>query len=439
VVGAPENASLPTISGTAQVGQTLTAGAGGWTGTQPISYAYQWRRCDGAGTNCGDIGGATGTTYPLVAEDEGKTLRVGVTASNIAGSASADSAPSSVVEPASGGGSTYYVSTSGKDSNPGTEAQPWRTPQKAIDAMQPGDQTYVKAGTYGRTVCDSSGGDGGSAGGGHVTLRAYGSDRPVLTASTDGVLAIGCDYLRVVGLVIKGPGVVGGTLVYGMSNSDHVQLIGNEVQGSVCQGIYTEEETADYEILRNWIHNNGTSACDRQAHGIYLQGDRHLVANNLIHDHPEGFGIQNYDYSRNVKIVGNTISHAGHGGIVVGGSGCGPGGCKVAGTVVVGNILAYNGTYGIDRDSTAPTSCSIHHNLAFQNGSASYDSGWPSGCLGANSTANPLFVNVGARNLRLQTGSPAIDAGDAAYMYSPAFDGVARPQGAGPDIGAYEL
>jgi concanavalin A-like lectin/glucanase superfamily protein len=43
---APSNTSLPKISGTAQQGQSLTAAPGSWSGTTPISYAYQWARCD---------------------------------------------------------------------------------------------------------------------------------------------------------------------------------------------------------------------------------------------------------------------------------------------------------------------------------------------------------------------------------------------------------
>ena len=60
----PVNTSAPTISGVAQVGQTLTASSGAWSGTAPISYSYQWLRCDATGANCTDIAGATSSTAP---------------------------------------------------------------------------------------------------------------------------------------------------------------------------------------------------------------------------------------------------------------------------------------------------------------------------------------------------------------------------------------
>ena len=98
----PSNTSPPTIAGTAQEGQTLTAGPGTWSGTQPINYAYQWQRCGSSGANCAPIAGATATTYTLTAADVGSTVEVSVTASNMAGSATASSPPTAVVVPASG-------------------------------------------------------------------------------------------------------------------------------------------------------------------------------------------------------------------------------------------------------------------------------------------------------------------------------------------------
>ena len=94
---APVNTSPPTVSGTVQQGQKLSASTGSWTGDPTISYAFAWQRCSSSGTSCGDISGAASQTYTLGSSDVGKTVRVVVTASNSAGRASAASSPTSVV------------------------------------------------------------------------------------------------------------------------------------------------------------------------------------------------------------------------------------------------------------------------------------------------------------------------------------------------------
>lgn len=93
----PQNTTPPSISGTAKQGQTLTASAGEWSGTQPIAYAYQWQRCNEEGEACASVSGATSSSYVLTGEDGGDTVRVVVTATNPIGSANADSAVSAVV------------------------------------------------------------------------------------------------------------------------------------------------------------------------------------------------------------------------------------------------------------------------------------------------------------------------------------------------------
>src|SRR5207244_1888593 len=71
---APTNKAAPSMSGTAQQGQTLTESHGEWT-NNPTSFAYQWQQCDGSGNNCTAISAATSQSYVPVAGDVGHTLR----------------------------------------------------------------------------------------------------------------------------------------------------------------------------------------------------------------------------------------------------------------------------------------------------------------------------------------------------------------------------
>ena len=79
-------AGAPAITGTAQVGETLTAGTSGIAdvdGLTKVSYSYQWVANDG--TSDTDIADATDSTYALVADHEGKTIKVRVSFTDDAG------------------------------------------------------------------------------------------------------------------------------------------------------------------------------------------------------------------------------------------------------------------------------------------------------------------------------------------------------------------
>jgi hypothetical protein len=78
----PTNTAAPTVSGTARVGETLTAHDGTWAGTPGITFGYQWQRCGAGGANCTNIDGARGATYGLGAADQGDTVRVVVSGGN---------------------------------------------------------------------------------------------------------------------------------------------------------------------------------------------------------------------------------------------------------------------------------------------------------------------------------------------------------------------
>ena len=95
---APVNTAPPAITGTNAVGEYLNASTGTWTGTGPISYAYQWQSCNSAGANCANETGATQPRYTASVLNQGGTVRVQVTATNADGSATASSAPTDVIQ-----------------------------------------------------------------------------------------------------------------------------------------------------------------------------------------------------------------------------------------------------------------------------------------------------------------------------------------------------
>lgn len=81
---APANSVIPAISGSTPIGSTLTSTTGTWTGTQPITFAYQWKS---AGVNVG----SNQNTYVTQASDAGHAMTCAVTATNVAGNAVATS------------------------------------------------------------------------------------------------------------------------------------------------------------------------------------------------------------------------------------------------------------------------------------------------------------------------------------------------------------
>lgn len=106
----PRNSAYPTInyaSGDSSpvVGHPLTASAGSWSGSFPITYTYRWKRCDPADPVngvCVDIANAASSSYTPTSSDYGFRLRVAVTARDSNGSTTQNSevtAPTTAIAP----------------------------------------------------------------------------------------------------------------------------------------------------------------------------------------------------------------------------------------------------------------------------------------------------------------------------------------------------
>ena len=96
----PYAVDYPTIPGVPREGQALTGSNGEWAGTEPMSFAYAWGRCDANYNSCGLISGAASQTYTPTGADVGYHLYLRVTATNVAGSGWESSDPTPLVRPA---------------------------------------------------------------------------------------------------------------------------------------------------------------------------------------------------------------------------------------------------------------------------------------------------------------------------------------------------
>ena len=96
---APGAIAPPVVDGETVATKTLTATTGVWTGTVPMDFTYQWRRCDEDGDDCADISGATADHYVLDEADVDARIRVAVTATNAAGSDAATADATAQVTP----------------------------------------------------------------------------------------------------------------------------------------------------------------------------------------------------------------------------------------------------------------------------------------------------------------------------------------------------
>jgi len=103
--------------------------------------------------------------------------------------------------------SSFYVSTSGNDSNPGTQAAPWRTVQHAADTVRAGSIVNVRGGVYEELVNIKA---SGNATDGFITFRSYRGETAVLEAEhftpsgRSGVLTIdNKSYVRIEGFEIR--------------------------------------------------------------------------------------------------------------------------------------------------------------------------------------------------------------------------------------------
>jgi parallel beta-helix repeat protein len=353
---------------------------------------------------------------------------------------------------ASSRGSVRFVAPNGSDSGPGTLRGPWRTVQRALDAIEPGETVFVRAGTYRENLSLSRAGTRTKT----LTIRNYPGERVVLRPDADDpsyplLIRSGAAYARVWGFVIEGASGPSMVNVYVTGRAHDIELSRCEVRGAERgSGIYVDYTTSGIQVLANVVHDNNEPA--RQHHGIYYQASNGLIANNVVYGQTNGFGIQLRTDARsgpsNVIVTNNTVTDNSLGGVVVE---------HTASRIrVVNNIAAFNKGSGVrgyfsdgdHPDDPAGTGNVVLHNLVFANAgygnvhSDEITSGPSAGAsilrFGRNFVADPRFVAAARRNFKLRRGSSAL--GRALPRYTPPGDraGLLRRKRTSLDLGAYE-
>lgn len=329
-------------------------------------------------------------------------------------------------------GTVRYVSVNGSDANSGTRRRPWRTIQKAIDSLAPGDTLLVHAGTYTQGLTISKNGTPSAP----ITIAAYPHQRVVLHATPGGAdtypVQITAAYVRLHGFIIEGGTGTSDANVYVWRGAHNVEISGNEIRYGQDQGIFADSSTRWIYIVGNWIHDNGRHHLSGQhdSHGIYIEGGGDLITNNVIYNHPFGFGIQIYPGNRGTVITANTIAASGHSSIVVGGT-------EGVADIVIRNNILYDDNWGVEVASACPTGrVQIDHNVIDDYRVAAVEAGCSEVNASDNFLADPWFVDYAMRDLRLDPASAG--AGAAVPAWSPPTDIDGRPRNHAPDIGAYQ-
>jgi hypothetical protein len=182
-------------------------------------------------------------------------------------------------------GTTYYVAPNGNDSNPGTEANPWLTIQKAADTVQAGDTVYIKAGSYNEQVIVKNSGGANN----YITLASSPGNSAIIDGSGidlgdgGGLFQISNkSYIKILGLQIKNSiGGIPGPAGILVLNSNHVIIENNSTYNTKSSGIgvwYSSNVVVDGNDVRRAV-NGGSQECITISETSNFE-----VRNNAVHD-----------------------------------------------------------------------------------------------------------------------------------------------------------
>ena len=361
-----------------------------------------------------------------------------------------------------GSAATYYVATTGNDSNPGTQAAPFRHVSKgALTATQPGDTVIVMDGTYDNegvvapnfVVTLYYSGTSGNP----ITIKAQNRGKAILdsmntstTTTCNGASAYlnlkNASFVVIQGFVIQ-RGCDSG--IQSNDAAHDIVIRWNEVRNIANHtvtdqigrdGIYINSTEYNFTFDGNSWHDIGRT--DGQTllhfdHGIYAHAQNVTIINNLFYNNNRGYHIQLADGASNWLVANNTFAF---------GTGNGEAGQIMfwgnnSGITLRNNIFYNPNISALTRYQATITNSPFDHNLIY--GVSSIISDSTGLTIGVNQIGtNPMFVNGNQTappyDFHEKSGGAGIDAGMNLAPVPIDFDGTTRPQGSTMDLGAYE-
>lgn len=392
----------------------------------------------------------------------------------------------------SSGAEVYVDYLNGNDTTgAGTLASPWKTIEKGRD--QVATNGIINLRYAGGTIYRPASGErwviqkNGASAADPITLRTYPGDSPDYTTGANmarlqgSILAGGTstryggwrffdlDIVNTVGVARGAAGVEG----IKIECFRDVEVARCHIHQTVETAILVTGSVSDATRVENWhvhhckIYRVGTTHAasgNNHDHGIYIGGETVGGAhagqafNNLIYDCHYGSCIQFYPLATGNIAAYNTLydtselnapDGAALGNPVMlfygttGGTGLGLTDNVVSSNIIVRSRQDATTRLAVETGGNVGSGNRLHKNLPNE---ITDNALWGSSAMWVNNATraadnlteqSPLWVDVvagGAKDFRLQAGSPAINAGESAYMPSTDFVGAARVT---PDIGAY--
>jgi len=332
---------------------------------------------------------------------------------------------------------TYYVAKNGSDSNPGTEAKPWRSIDKAADTMEAGDTVYVMAGSYSGFALTTSG-----TANNMVNYLAYPEDTPVINGEI--WFDKGASYNKIDGFILQNSSGGGIEMITGnkyniishniirnsascgvdlSENSEGNIIEYNEIYGHADHGIHTSGSTKNEVFRGNIVYDNLLNGLGL-AWGTGLQVISNIVYNNgktgieYSGEDIDGVIKGNLCYNNDVRHVGSSggweIFASGSNFVIKNNTAISRSGAPVTYFIEGSNhVLRNNIGYRSDGSSAGvvllPSSVDADYNDWFDPLNADPVRGTP----GPHSISqDPLFVNMANHDFHLQPDSPCIGAGE---------------------------